>query len=106
MDKAFTFFITSDTGSQVRKFTISRLALILFVSFTLSLFGYSVFIVKDYYSLKNGQVGTDELKEKVKLQQNEIINQRTCREGAAIKCQGAEAIQCGGAANIKCFQAI
>jgi len=76
MDKSFTFFIASDTGSRVRKFTISKRSFTLLAAVTFGLFVYSAFIIKDYYILKHGQVGKDKLRRKVELQQTEIIDQR------------------------------
>ena len=76
MNKIFTFFIASNTGSRVRKFTISSL----FLFFLISIIGagliYSGLIVKDYYKLKHKQVNADTLKKKVINQQSEITDQR------------------------------
>jgi len=76
MDKAFTFIIASNTGSRVRKFTISGLYTVVLLTGLGVLLAYSGFIAKDYYILTNKQVSTDELKKKVLHQQSEITDQR------------------------------
>jgi murein DD-endopeptidase MepM/ murein hydrolase activator NlpD len=76
MDKVFTFFIASNTGSRVRKFTISGLYMVILLTGLGALLAYSGFIAKDYYILKNKQASTNELKKRVTHQQNEIADQR------------------------------
>lgn len=76
MDKAFTFFIASNTGARVRKITISGLYMVVLLTGLGVLLAYSGFIAKDYYILKNKQVSTDELKKKVLHQKSEITDQR------------------------------
>ncbi|MBW1894021.1 MAG: M23 family metallopeptidase [Deltaproteobacteria bacterium] len=76
MNKVFTFFIASNTGSRIRKFTISGFFLFFLIATIGTCLIYSGFVVKDYYKLKQKQVDSDTLQKKVINQQNEIVDQR------------------------------
>ena len=76
MRKKITFFILSNTGSLIKRTTVSRgfiSFLIIFIAISLILFS---FIIYDYHCLKEEILITKELESKVSTQNEEISGQR------------------------------
>ena len=76
MDKKISFFILSNTGSLLKKLTVSRTLLrVLGVLFTACLV-LSTYAIYDYYDLKIASGGNRQLQATIAHQENEISGQR------------------------------
>jgi len=76
MRNKISFYILSNTGSLFKQVTTST-ALLRFVGLTLAIcLMFFMFVVFDYYHLKQTVFNTHKLKNKISFQQEEIISQR------------------------------
>ncbi|MDL1967590.1 MAG: peptidoglycan DD-metalloendopeptidase family protein [Deltaproteobacteria bacterium] len=76
MKKKITFFVLGNTGSVIKRITVSRdfiICLTIFIAISLILFG---FIIYDYRCLKKKILITKELENNISNQREEIVNQR------------------------------
>ncbi len=73
MSKKITFFILSNTGSLIKKTTVSQRFITVFAAICLISFS---FIIYDYFNLKKTALCTKELENNISNQREEITSQR------------------------------
>jgi len=73
MSKKITFFILSNTGSLIKRTTVSQRFITIFVAICLLSFS---FIIYDYFNLKKTGLCTKELENNISNQREEITSQR------------------------------
>jgi len=82
MSKKITFFILSNTGSLIKRTTVSQRFITIFAAICLILFS---FIIYDYFNLKRIALCTKKLENNVSNQREEITSQRKQIKGFAVE---------------------
>lgn len=76
MSKSITFIIASNTGSTVRRITVSTLRLIICASLLTVGIGMACVLMVDYFQLKKTEIETNDFKHTITDQETVIYNQR------------------------------